>query len=126
MDSPSCTVLVVDDDAPIRFLCRVNLELEGWAVREAATIDQARRELGDGKVDVALLDLHVRGESGIDFLAEVRERYPDLPVVLLTGSVGTPAIDGVEADGVIAKPFTPADLTGVVRKLAPRAAQAAG
>ena len=39
MDSPSHTVLVVDDDASIRFLCRVNLEMEGWTVRDAATID---------------------------------------------------------------------------------------
>ena len=38
MDSPSHTVLVVDDDAAIRFLCRVNLELDGWAVQEAEAI----------------------------------------------------------------------------------------
>ena len=35
------TVLVVDDDASIRFLCRVNLELDGWVVRDAATLDGA-------------------------------------------------------------------------------------
>jgi DNA-binding response OmpR family regulator len=126
VDPPSHTVLVVDDDASIRFLCRVNLELEGWTVREGPTITLARRELAEGGVDLVLLDLHVGAESGVDFLAEIREQHPGLPVVLLTGSVGTPALEGVEADGVIAKPFTLAELTGTVRKLAPRVAQGAG
>jgi DNA-binding response OmpR family regulator len=126
VDSPSHTVLVVDDDASIRFLCRVNLELEGWTVRDGSTIDRARQELAEGGVDIVLLDLHVGPESGADFLAEVREQHPGLPVVLLTGSIGTPALEGVQADGVIAKPFTLAELTETVRRLAPRVAQGAG
>jgi DNA-binding NtrC family response regulator len=124
--SPSCTVLVVDDDAAIRFLCRVNLELEGWTVRESAALTQARRALDEGDVDVVLLDVHVGAESGVGFIAELRDRYPEVAVVLLTGSVGTPALDGVEVDGVIAKPFMPTELTGMVRKLAPRVARGAG
>jgi two-component system KDP operon response regulator KdpE len=126
VDSPSCTVLVVDDDPPIRFLCRVNLELEGWTVCEAATIAHAREKLADPEIDVVLLDVHLGRESGVDFLAEVREQHPGLPVVLLTGSVGTADLDGVEADAVIAKPFEPAELTDTVRKLASRIAHGAG
>jgi two-component system OmpR family response regulator len=126
VDPPSYTVLVVDDDTAIRFLCRVNLELEGWTVREAAAIDEARSMLAAGGIDLVLLDVHVGGESGVDFLGELRAVHPDVSVVLLTGSVGTPALDGVEADGVIAKPFTLTELTGTVRKLAPRIARGAG
>ena len=59
VDPPSHTVLVVDDDASIRFLCRVNLELDGWTVREAATLADARAELSHGGVAVVLLDVHV-------------------------------------------------------------------
>ena len=45
MDSPGHTVLVVDDDASIRLLCRLNLELDGWHVLEAGTLPLAREQL---------------------------------------------------------------------------------
>jgi len=105
VDSPSHTVLVVDDDAAIRFLCRVNLELDGWAVHEAEAIEQARETLAAATVDLVLLDVHVGVDSGLDFIAEIRERHPGMPIVLLTGSVGSPGLGGVNADAVISKPF---------------------
>jgi two-component system, OmpR family, KDP operon response regulator KdpE len=117
VDSPSNTVLVVDDDAAIRFLCRVNLELDGWAVHEAATLDQARETLAAAAVDIVVLDVHIGVESGLDFIAEIRERKPGVPVVLLTGSVGSPSLEGVDADAVISKPFTLDQLTGTVGRL---------
>jgi DNA-binding response OmpR family regulator len=126
VDPPSYTVLVVDDDSSIRFLCRVNLELEGWTVREAATIKEARRELAEVAVDVVLLDVHVGGESGIDFVDEVRVQHPGVPVVLLTGSIGTDLLDRAEADAVVGKPFTPGELTGTVRTFASQIAERAG
>jgi DNA-binding response OmpR family regulator len=123
VDSPSHTVLVVDDDAAIRFLCRVNLELDGWTVHEAAAIGKARELLAMAEVDIVLLDVHVGGESGLDLIAEIRERRPGL--VLLTGSVGSPGLEGVDADAVISKPFTLDQLTGtlggLVRRVAPEA-----
>jgi DNA-binding response OmpR family regulator len=116
---PAHYVLVVDDDASIRLLCRINLELEGWTVREAATLAEAREQLADGAVDVVLLDVHVGADSGVDFLNELRKDYPAMPVAMLTGSVETPAtVDGVGADAVISKPFTLEQLIGTVRALA--------
>ena len=126
VDSPSHTVLVVDDDAAIRFLCRVNLELDGWAVHEAAAIEQARETLAATLVDIVLLDVHVGVDSGLDFIAGIRERHPGVPVVLLTGSVGSPSFDGADADAVISKPFTLDQLTGTLGKLAARGAPEAG
>jgi two-component system, OmpR family, response regulator len=126
VDSPSHTVLVVDDDQSIRFLCRVNLELDGWTVREAGTLDEARRELSGGELDVVLLDVHVGSESGGDLLAEIRTAYPGVRVAMLTGSVGSPTLDPAAADAVVPKPFTLEQLRRTVRTLAPRAAQNAG
>jgi DNA-binding response OmpR family regulator len=126
VDSPRHTVLVVDDDAAIRFLCRVNLELEGWAVHEAGAIEQARKTLAAAAVDLVLLDVHVGVESGLDFIAEVRERNPGVPVVLLTGSVGSPGLKGVDADAIIAKPFTLEQLTGTLARLVLRGGSEAG
>jgi len=126
VDSLSHTVLVVDDDAAIRFLCRVNLELDGWAVDEAATLDQARETLAAAAIDIVVLDVHVGVKSGLDFIAEIRERNPGVPVVLLTGSVGSPGLEEVDADAVISKPFTLDQLTGTVGRLVLRGGAEAG
>jgi two-component system C4-dicarboxylate transport response regulator DctD len=116
---PVHLVLVVDDDASIRLLCRINLELEGWTVREAATLADAREELADGGVEVVLLDVHVGTDSGVEFLEELRRDRPATPVALLTGSVGAPAVvDETGADALISKPFTLDQLVETVRTLA--------
>jgi two-component system OmpR family response regulator len=126
VDSPRHTVLVVDDDSSIRFLCRVNLELDGWMVREAGTLNQARTELGADDVAVVLLDVHVGNESGVDFLKELRADHPDVRVALLTGSVGSPSLADVHADAVISKPFTLAELAATLQDISPRASRPAG
>ncbi len=123
MDSPGYTVLVVDDDASIRLLCRLNLELDGWIVREASTLPQAREELTHDDVVVVVLDVHVGAGNGVEFLRELRRDRPDLKVAMLTGSH---KLDDVESDAVIPKPFTIEQLTATVASLAPRAARTAG
>jgi DNA-binding NtrC family response regulator len=110
-------VLVVDDDASIRLLCRLNLELEGWGVREAASLAGARHELSDDAVDVVLLDVHVGSEDGATFVDEIRAEHPHAKVAMLTGSVGGPTLAGAAPDAVISKPFTLEELTSAVAEL---------
>jgi DNA-binding NtrC family response regulator len=110
-------VLVVDDDASIRLLCRINLELEGWSVREASTLAEAREQLADGAVAAVLLDVHVGTDSGVAFLEELRAERPGTPVAMLTGSADLPEVEGITVEAVIAKPFTLEDLTDTVRTL---------
>ena len=126
VDPPSHTVLVVDDDASIRFVCRVNLELAGLDVREAATLEEAREALAVGPADVVLLDVHVGPASGVAFLRELRRDHPGLPVALLTGSVGASTGDEVDADAIVAKPFELTELVETVRALVSRAARTTG
>jgi DNA-binding response OmpR family regulator len=114
-DSPSRTVLVIDDDASIRMLCRLNLELDGRRVLEAGTLQEARAELDAHEVDVVLLDVHVGAGSGLEFLQELRRDRPQLKVALLTGS---DRVGDVGSDGVIPKPFTIEQLTSTVANLA--------
>jgi DNA-binding response OmpR family regulator len=123
VDSPGHTVLVVDDDASIRLLCRLNLELDGWRVREAGTLAQAREELAHDDVDVVVLDVHVGSGNGVELLRELRRDRPDVKVAMLTGS---DRLDDVDSDAVIPKPFTIVQLTSTVAGLAPRAARTAG
>jgi DNA-binding response OmpR family regulator len=113
--SPSRTALVVDDDTSIRMLCRLNLELDGWRVFEAATLAQAREQLSAEVVDVVVLDVHVGTGNGIEFMHELRSEHPALKVALLTGS---DRADDAGSDAVIPKPFTIEQLTSTVANLA--------
>jgi DNA-binding response OmpR family regulator len=115
MDLPGHTVLVVDDDASIRLLCRLNLELEGWHVLEAATLPLAREQLEAENVDVVVLDVHVGSGSGLEFLDELRRDRPNVKVAMLTGSA---EIGDLGGDALIPKPFTIEQLTSTVGNLA--------
>jgi two-component system, OmpR family, KDP operon response regulator KdpE len=114
MGGHAYTVLVVDDDASIRLLCRVNLELEGYVVLEAETLADARRQLAELDVDAVLLDVHLGPESGYELLGEI---YGRTPVALLTGSADKRETVGKAANARIAKPFTLDELTSTVRRL---------
>lgn len=109
-------VLVVDDEPSIRLLCKVNLELDGYEVREAGTLAEAREQVSGG-VDVVLLDMHVGNERGDGLLQELKER--GTPVVAVTGSTDLASIARL-ADDVLAKPFTIDALAAVVARLSAR------
>jgi DNA-binding response OmpR family regulator len=112
------SVLVVDDEPSIRLLCRVNLELEGYRVLEAATLEEAREHLRAGDVDVVLLDIHVGPEDGRELLGEIRSAWPTVGVALFSGTSGWETAGAAGADAVIPKPFVLEQLTGTVARLA--------
>ena len=118
-------VLVVDDEAPIRLLCRVNLEAEGMDVLEAADgesgLEMARAE----RPDIVLLDVMMPGMDGW----QVAERLFDdeatsqIPLVFLTARAELrDRARGLELGGVdyITKPFNPTELASTVENLLER------
>ncbi|MFL5954917.1 MAG: response regulator transcription factor [Gaiellaceae bacterium] len=107
--------LVVDDDAALRMLCRVNLEIEGFAVREAATVAEAEAAVAAERPDVVLLDVHLGGDQTDELLSRLRSA--GIPVAVVTGSVDIEDYRDA-ADAVIAKPFLPQDLVETARRLA--------
>ena len=110
-------VLVADDDAALRTLCRVNLELDGFEVREAGSAADVERELGDEAVALVLLDVRLGADDGIALAKKLRGRYPALPIAFFTGSVTGPVGEGV-VDGILSKPFSLEELADVTRRLA--------
>jgi DNA-binding response OmpR family regulator len=111
-------VLIVEDDAALRLLCRVNLELEGYRVVEAYSVGQAERALSADEVDLVLLDVHIGPDDGIELMRSLRDRGHPAPVVLFSGSAQLGSETRAEADGVIRKPFRLEELLEVVRRLA--------
>lgn len=114
------TVLVVEDDAALRMLCRINLDLEGYRVLEAETMDLAAELVSSEPVDVVLLDLHVGDRHGLDLLPILQAERPDAAVCLLSGTSESepPDVEGV--DEFVRKPFELEVLTDTVRRLASR------
>jgi CheY-like chemotaxis protein len=111
-------VLVADDDGALRMLCRVNLELEGYEVVEAARARDVEDALARHDVALLLLDVHLGRDDGAVLAASLRERYPDLPIAFFTGSVSGPIGEEI-VDGLLSKPFTLEQLADVARRLVP-------
>ena len=118
-------VLVIDDEAPIRLLCRVNLEAEGMEVLEAADgpsgLEKARAE----RPDVILLDVMMPGLDGWRVAEELLddERTEGIPIVFLTARAELrDRARGIDLGGVdyVTKPFNPVALAPLVRDLAAR------
>jgi DNA-binding NtrC family response regulator len=108
------TVLVVDDERSLRLLCRVNLELDGHRVREAATVAEARREIERATPDVILLDIHVGVDDGLELLDEIASLELSTRVVLLSGTSEVGPELRARVDSVLGKPFELAKLTAAV------------
>ncbi|RMG93419.1 MAG: response regulator [Candidatus Dadabacteria bacterium] len=78
------TVLVLDDEESIRILYREELEEAGYRVLCAATTEQAWEILEKHEIHAVILDIKLRGESGLQFLQDLARTRRDLPVVLST------------------------------------------
>ena len=128
MSIASTRVLVIDDEAPIRLLCRVNLEAEGMDVLEAADgpsgLEKARAETPD----VVLLDVMMPGLDGWRVAEELLEdpRTQSIPIVFLTARAELrDRARGIDLGGIdyVTKPFNPVELAPLVRALLGRVAR---
>jgi two-component system nitrogen regulation response regulator NtrX len=83
------SVLIVDDEPNIRRMVGALLASEGFEVRDAATGMEGLARAGESMPDVVLLDLMMPGElDGLGALARLRERAPDVPVIMMSGRAG--------------------------------------
>jgi excisionase family DNA binding protein len=113
-------VLVVDDDPRLREFVRVNLETEGYTVREAAGADEALAAIADQAPQLVLLDVVMPGVDGWELLQRLQELHGSIPVVMFSGQVGEGA--GAEqrgAKGFVGKPFDPQQLVERAKQLVP-------
>jgi len=104
------SVLIVDDEANIRRMVGALLATEGYEVRDAADGNAGVASALAHEPDVALLDLMMPGLDGLGALERLREAYPDLPVVMMSGRAGL--ADAVRATKLgaftfLEKPLTP-------------------
>jgi two-component system, OmpR family, alkaline phosphatase synthesis response regulator PhoP len=115
MNAPVAMALVVEDDAALRMLCRVNLELSGFVVREADDVEGAEAALSEVRPDVVFLDVHVKGRTTGDLLGRLRD--DGIPVAIVSGSTDIDVLRE-SADAVLPKPFAPEELVDTALRLA--------
>jgi two-component system phosphate regulon response regulator PhoB len=114
------TVLLIEDEQPIRDMIRFALSREGIDMVEAADVDSARRVLSSCLPDLILLDWMLPEISGIKFLREIRKKQElaKIPVIMLTAKADEEdKIVGLEAgaDDYVTKPFSPKELVARIR-----------
>jgi DNA-binding response OmpR family regulator len=107
--------LVVDDDSGLRTLSRIVLELEGFDVREAATLAEAETALAERRPDVVLLDVHLGNEQTDELFTRLRNEQ--VPVAAVTGTAELGDVRGW-GDATLAKPYNPVDLVAIAKRLA--------
>ncbi|ODC04945.1 phosphate regulon transcriptional regulatory protein PhoB [Terasakiispira papahanaumokuakeensis] len=123
------TVLIVDDEAPIREMIAVALEMADYQCLEAADAQQAHAKIVDRKPDLILLDWMLPGTSGVELARRLKRDAvtAEIPIILLTAKGEEDnKVTGLEAgaDDYITKPFSPRELVArlkaVLRRTTPQ------
>ena len=117
-------VLIVDDDARLRQYVRVNLEFEGYSVREAGSAEEGLAALEEEPPDLLLLDVMMPEVDGWEMLRRVQERFGvgSIPVLVFSGTVEERAVSDATARGArgfLGKPFDLQQLIDQAKQIAP-------
>jgi DNA-binding NtrC family response regulator len=116
-------ILVIDDETGIRESLELLLSLEGYAVSTAGDGVEGLHRLETENFDLVLLDLALPGQSGLELLPQIRERQPDLPVIMITayGAVDN-VVESIRAgaENFVQKPWDNEKLLADIRSAVAR------
>jgi len=83
-ETTPASILIIDDEAGIRESLSTLLDLEGYAVESAETGEQGLARLGNRPFDLVLLDFALPDRNGAEVLRDIRDRDPQIPVIMIT------------------------------------------
>jgi DNA-binding NtrC family response regulator len=116
-------ILVVDDEKNMRRSLQTMLHDEGYASRAVESAEEAWKLLDDGEFFMVITDVHLTGMDGRELLSKIHNRWPDLPVLMITAHA-TPklAVEAIQAGALdyLAKPFAAEELFHAVARCAER------
>jgi DNA-binding NtrC family response regulator len=78
-------ILVIDDEAPIREMLKLGLERRGYRVSEASSAIDAKRVVREDAPQLVISDLQLEDSDGLELVGQLKEQFPNVPVLLLTG-----------------------------------------
>jgi len=112
-------ILLVDDEELIRRLLYQKLSAEGYRCEQAANAEQALVKLKEDSIELVILDIKMPGKSGVEFLPEIKAKYPDTAVIMATAiSDANVAINCMKAGAYdyVNKPFNLDEVSFSVRR----------
>ena len=117
---PESTILIVDDEAAIRDMVGITLDLAGFSSISAANAHDAHVSIIDQKPDLVLLDWMLPGGSGIELARRLRrdEITANLPIIMLTAKTSEDnKVQGLSegVDDYVTKPFSPRELVARIK-----------
>ena len=119
MNAPIRNLLLVEDDSALAAAMRNSFERRGISVSHADSASAARALIGEAPFDSAVLDLRLPGDSGLTLIQPLRQAYPEMRILLLTGyaSIAT-AVDAIKlgATNYLPKPATVADILAALQQ----------
>jgi DNA-binding response OmpR family regulator len=121
------TILVIDDDAPVRAALRRILERAGYTVMVAADGRAGMRLHRERPADLIITDIFMPGQDGIETIRQLRHEGPAVPILAISGGDQTGAVDLGEgaallgASQTLRKPFELAELLAAVGDLLEKA-----
>lgn len=92
-------ILFVDDEAPIRELLSLYFRKKGWQVTTALNASQAKELAAKTPFSLAIVDVNLAGENGLDLLGYFKTQHPQIPVVIFTGLTGEELVERARAAG---------------------------
>jgi DNA-binding response OmpR family regulator len=113
-------ILVIDDEPVVLNSCRKVLEEDGFDVYLVPSADEALKAMKKEGFDLLLVDVKMPKHDGIYLMQKVKEKWPDVPIIVMSGYPTPDTItDGAKmgADAFIAKPFTPDELLESIRQV---------
>jgi DNA-binding response OmpR family regulator len=116
------TVLIIDDEWSIREVATLMLERAGYSALSAATAEDGLAMMAANRVSAALVDVVLPGKNGLELALELNQKWPGVPIILMSGRVSTEA-DSIRnfsghfgIKGSISKPFTPEQLVAALEE----------
>lgn len=119
MNRKQGVILLVDDEEMIRRLLSQKLSAEGYRCEQAANAEQALEKLKGDSIELVILDIKMPGKSGVEFLPEIKAKYPDTAVIMATAiSDASTAINCMKAGAYdyVTKPFNLDEVSFSVRR----------
>ena len=116
MKKSDARILVVDDDRHLLGLLTETLGAIGYNAEDAKSAKEALAKLAESKFHLIISDIKMPKMDGLSLLGRIRETYPGLPVIFITGIPQTDTVRTANPEGILSKPFRISNLEDLIER----------